>query len=95
MDLLEILLDLLLLRIELSVDGRGQVLVLDDFGLVALVDDDALGLEALGDGLEVKILGEHGLVDIVDLDLGALKISSNFEANERRGCRCLRAERYA
>ena len=49
MDLLEILIDLLLLHVELSVELLVELLVADGLGLVALVDDDALALEAVCD----------------------------------------------
>ena len=48
-DLLEILIDLLLLHVELSVELLVELLVADGLGLVALVDDDALAIEAVCD----------------------------------------------
>ena len=73
MDLLKFLLDFLLLDVVLRVDGLLQLLVADGLGIVAIVDDETFALEALGDGLEVVLHGEHGLVDLVDLGLGALE----------------------
>ena len=44
------------------IGGRGKVLLLDNLGLVALIDDEALGLESLCYGLEVVFHGEHCLI---------------------------------
>ena len=61
-DLLQFHFDYFLLIIEMIIGGRGKVLLLDNLGLVALIDDEALGLESHCDGLEVVFHGEHCLV---------------------------------
>ena len=61
-DLLQFNFDYFLLIIEMIIGGRGKVLLLDNLGLVALIDDEALGLESLCYGLEVVFHGEHCLV---------------------------------
>lgn len=72
-DLFEFLFDFLLLHVELSVDLLGEFLVADGLGLVTFIDYDAFAFEAVCNGLEVGLHGDHGFVDFFDLGEGTLE----------------------